>query len=404
MSTENYFIRQYYKSAAVDNRNDYDFLFDENFVSWRLVQTKELDEYWANFLIENPHLESLFYEAIKQFEAVKLNRGQLSESDKKNLYKTILFNIHRRKRIRFLRKIGAVASVFVITVLLLLFFTYKENTNRNGSLEGEMIIGETLPEKEIYLISGKERVNIAHKSHIGLTGEGKVLVTDSAESTKEFSLAKAKLNKLVVPHGKRISLTLSDGTEVWLNSGTQLDFPSQFTGDSREIYVNGEIFINVAHDSKIPFVVHAQEMNIQVQGTSFNVSAYHDDNIKRVVLVEGKVKVKTADSRTTDLLPNEKLDITENDMTKERVNVSEYISWTKGILEFYETPVSEILKKVGRYYNVQFESNPGIKLNDKTCSGKLFLSNNLDSVMTSVSILSSTIYQRENNIIHISKK
>ncbi len=303
-----------------------------------------------------------------------------------------------------MRRIGSVAAVLVIGILSVLFITRKENAGLNGSPESEIIVGEALPEEEIYLISGGERINIAHKSHIGLTGDGKALVTDSTNSSKELLLATTELNKLVVPYGRRTNLTLPDGTEVWLNSGTQLDFPSEFTGDRREIRVNGEIFINVAHNPRIPFVVHAQDMDIHVQGTSFNISAYHDDSRKTVVLVEGKVRIETAGRHTAELLPNEKLEIKDNDITKEFVNVSEYISWTRGILEFDGTPVSEILKKIGRYYNVQFESSPDIKLNDKTCSGKLFLSNNLDSVMTSVSVLSSTVYQRENNIIHITKK
>ena len=402
-------IRHNYKWITVDNKsrsfqNDHNFLLDEDFIRWRLFQTKESDEYWNNILIENPHLEKTFHEAIIQFNAVKINRDQLPEEDKKDVYRTVLLNIHRYKRRRLLRRIGSVAAVLVIGILSVLFITRKENVGPNGSPEGEIIVGEALPEEEIYLISGGERINIAHKSHIGLTGDGKALVTDSTDSRKELFLATAELNKLVVPYGKRTNLTLPDGTEVWLNSGTQLDFPAEFTGNRREIRVNGEIFINVAHNPKVPFVVHAQDMDIYVQGTSFNVSAYHDDSRKTVVLVAGKVKIETVGSHTTELLPNEKLEVTDNDITKESVNVSEYISWTRGILEFDETPMSEILKKIGRYYNVQFESIPEIKLNDKTCSGKLFLSSNLDSVMTSVSVLSSTIYQRENNIIQITKK
>lgn len=385
-------------------QNDHNFLHDEDFIRWRLFPTKESDEYWNNFLIENPHLEKAFHEAIIQFNAVKINRDQLPEEDKKEVYRTVLLNIYRYKRRRLLRRIGSVAAVLVIGILSVLFITRKENAGLNGSPESEIIVGEALPEEEIYLISGGERINIAHKSHIGLTGDGKALVTDSTNSSKELLLATTELNKLVVPYGRRTNLTLPDGTEVWLNSGTQLDFPSEFTGDKREIRVNGEIFINVAHNPRIPFVVHAQDMDIHVQGTSFNISAYHDDSRKTVVLVEGKVRIETASRHTAELLPNEKLEIKDNDITKEFVNVSEYISWTRGILEFDEIPVSEILKKIGRYYNVQFESSPDIKLNDKTCSGKLFFSNNLDSVMTSVSVLSSTVYQRENNIIHITKK
>jgi ferric-dicitrate binding protein FerR (iron transport regulator) len=394
-----------------DNKNrsfqdDHNFFLDADFIRWRLFQTEESDEYWNDFLIKNPHLKKTLHKAITQFvDAVKINRDQLSEDDKKDIYRTILVDIHRYKRRRLLRRAGSAAAVLVIGILSVLFITReRDNVPVVRPESSEIIIGQTLPEKDIYLVSGGERVNIAHKSHINLTGDGKVLVTDSAESQKELLLAAAELNKLVVPYGKRTNLTLSDGTEVWLNSGTQLDFPSKFTGNKREIRVNGEIFIDVAHNPKIPFVVHTQDMDIYVQGTSFNISAYPDDSRKTVVLVEGKVKVETAGRHTAELLPNEKLEITDNDITKEAVNISEYISWTRGILEFDETPVSEMLKKIGRYYNVQFESIPDIKLNDKTCSGKLFLSSNLDSVMTSVSVLSSTVYQRENNIIHITKK
>lgn len=386
------------------SRNDYDFLLDENFIRWRLTQPNELDEYWGNFLIENPHLEKAFHKALEQFDAVRINQSRLAEKDKKDLYKLILVNINRHKRIIFLRRIGAVAAVSMIAVLSVLFFTNKDHEILSDTLENGMIVGETLPAEEIYLISEGEKTNIAHRSHIDLTGNGKALVTDSVMSAKELSLAKTELNKLVVPYGKRATLTLSDGTDVWLNSGTQLDFPAEFIGDKREIRVNGEIFIDVAHNAEKPFIVHTQGMDIRVRGTSFNVSAYHDDIIKRVVLVEGRVEIDMDNNHTNELFPNEKIEITGEKVTKELVNVSEYISWTKGVLEFDETPVSEILKKIGRYYNVQFESNPEIELNDRTCSGKLFLSSNLDSVMTSVSVLSSTAYKRENNIIHITKK
>lgn len=385
-------------------QNDHNFLHDEDFIRWRLFQTEESNEYWNAFLIEHPHLKKTLHEAIVQFNAVKINRDQLPEDDKKNIYRTVLVDIHRYKRRRLLQKISSAAAILVIAILSVLFITRKENAGTESNPEKEIIVGEALPGEEIYLISGGERINIAHKSHIGLTGDGRALVTDSSESPKELLLATTEFNKLVVPYGKRTNLTLPDGTEVWLNSGTQLDFPAEFTGERREIRVNGEIFIDVAHNPQIPFVVHAQDMDIYVYGTSFNISAYHDDSKKTVVLVEGKVKVKMADSHTAELLPHEKLEITDSDITKESVNVSEYISWTKGILEFDETPVSEILKKIGRYYNVHFESIPDVKLNDKSCSGKLFLSNNLDSVMTSVSVLSSTVYQREDNIIHITKK
>lgn len=384
-------------------QKDYNFLHDEAFIKWRLLQTKESEKYWSDFLADNPQFDEDIKKAILQFNAVKINRNQLPEDDKRDIYKTILYHIHRYKRRRLLRKVSSVAAVLVIGILSVLFIIHQKDNAPHQT--NEIIVGQTLPEEEIYLVSDGKKMNIAHKSHIGLTEDGRALVTDTTDSKKELILGKTELNKLVVPYGKRSNLTLPDGTEVWLNSGTQLDFPSEFTGKTREIHVNGEIFIDVAKNRHIPFIVHAGDMSVHVYGTSFNVSAYNDDNKKIVVLVEGRVRIETAGMYTDELSPNEKIEVAGDDITsKVKVDVSEYISWTKGVLEFNETPMDEILKKIGRYYNVQFKRNPDIELNDKTCSGKLFLSNNLDSVMTSVSVLSSTVYQRENNIIHITKK
>lgn len=387
------------------SRKEDQFLHNEEFISWRLFQTKELEDYWNDFRQKNPHLEKALQEAIRQFDAVEINSYHLPETDKQDIYNTVLHNVSLYRRHRLILRISSSAAVLLIGILSLLFITQMKEDNGNRMLqEDEMIVGEALPEEDIYLISAGKKINIAGNSHIGLTEDGKALVRDSTSSQKELLLARTELNKLVVPFGKRSNLTLSDGTEVWLNSGTELDFPSAFSGKTREIHVNGEIFIEVAHNSKVPFIVHAKDMDILVQGTSFNISAYSDDSRKTVVLVEGKVKIERGSTVIAELLPNEKVDITENNILKERVDVSEYISWRKGILEFNNTPVSEILKKIGRYYNVQFEGTTDIPLNKQTCSGKLFLSNNLDSVMTSVSVLSSTVYKRENNRIHISKK
>lgn len=380
------------------------FLQDEDFIRWRLFQTKESGDYWLTFRIEHPHLEEALLEAIRQFSSVEINKHHLSETEKQRIYRSLLQNVSHHKQRRLMARISSAAAVLMIALLSVLYVTQKDDRRELQQWENDVIVGKALPEEEIYLIAAGKRINLARNVHIGLTDDGKAVITDSIASMKELMLDKNKLNKLVVPYGKRSNLTLSDGTEVWLNSGTQLDFPSKFNGKTREIHVDGEIFIDVAHNTKIPFIVHAQDMDILVQGTSFNISAYSDEHRKTVVLVEGRVNIGKGNSQLAELMPNEKIDITGNNIRKESVEVSAYISWKKGMLEFNATPMSEILKKIGRYYNVQFDSNSDIQLNDQTCSGKLFLSNNLDSVMRSVSILSSTEYKRENNIIHIRQK
>lgn len=391
------------KNKIVHNGDN--FLEDEDFIRWRLFKTKESEDYWSNFRMENPQLEEAIQEAIRQFNAVKINNYNLSDKEKGYIYKNILQNISHYKKRRLTVRIASIAAVSLIALLSTLFVIQMKNDARQNRLnENEMIVGQTLPEEEIYLITGNKKTQLLHNSHIGLSDNGKATITDSTDTKKELLLARTELNRLVVPYGKRTNLTLADGSEVWLNSGTQLDFPSEFRGRTREIHVDGEIYIDVAPNQQIPFIVHAQDMQIRVLGTSFNISAYRDDIKKTIVLVEGKVKVERGETQLAELLPNEKIDVTENKVLKETVNTSEYISWKKGILEFNGTPMSEILKKIGRYYNVQFEETTAVKLNDQTFSGKLFLSNNLDSVMASVSILSSTTYSRENNKIIIGEK
>lgn len=385
-------------SRDVDN-----LLQNEEFIKWRLFRTKEWEDYWDNFRKENPHMEDVLQEAISRFNAVKINYYPISDTEKKEIYSIVKHRIEQHKRRTWMVRAGSVAAVLLMGLLSVIFIREIKNNARHAVPDSTaMIVGQTLPEEEIYLITAGKKMPLRHNSHIGLAEGGKATITDGMDTKKEIVLAKTEMSRLVVPYGKRTHITLSDSTEVWLNSGTRLDFPSEFKEKRREIYVDGEIYIDVAHRAHIPFIVHASDMDILVEGTAFNITAYKEDNRKTVVLVRGKVKIEAADGYQAELMPNEKIEITENSVSKEKVNVSEYIGWKDGILEFNSAPLSEILKKVGRYYNVQFDETS--KLNDQTFSGKLFLSNHLDSVMTSISILSSTEYERENNAIRIRKK
>lgn len=390
------------KSIPVDKNKN--ILLDEDFIKWRLFQTEEQNAQWAKYIDENPHLEQSIEEAIVQFNALQMNIRSLPQAEKDALYVNLMLKVKRKKRRKvFLQYVSSVAAVLVIAIVSVFYLQQHKSNSLLKSIDNNTIVGQTLIEEEVYIISGEHKTNLTNNSELKLTHDENVVVTDSAKLQQELKLASASINKLVVPFGKRSNLIFADGTKVWVNSGTQVEFPSKFTGQTREITVNGEIYIEVKEDKQTPFIVRTNNMDIQVYGTSFNVYDYYDDLTKTVVLVEGSVGVKTA-GKVTKLEPNRKLEITNGEITEESVDVSEYICWTQGVMRFKETPVSEILKKVGRYYNVEFENSPDISLNDKTFSGKLFLSNNLDSVMVSISLLSSTKYERENDKIYISKK
>ncbi len=386
-------------------QNVLNFLNDDKFIEWRLSRSEELNYYWCRFIQENPERETDFTEAVSLFDLIKINDKRLSEAEQQEIYEKILkkaqTDTEKRKRIR-LRTwwswSAAAVSILVITSTIL----FLRNSIGRSPLE-EKIVGQRLPDENICLISGEKVVSLNQNAEIKLSPEGNASITDSTENKRQISLTEGETNKLVVPFGKRSFLVLADGTKVWLNSGTELEFPTFFQENTREIRMQGEIYLEVAQSDKKPFIVHTAQMDVRVYGTSFNISAYEGDKEQSVVLVEGSVRVNK-NNKSLELAPNEIARISEKKMGKETVDVSEHISWKGGILVFNKTPMSEVLNKVGRYYNVEFGNNADVKLNEKTCSEKLFLSNNLDSVMTSVSILSSTTYTRNNQIINISKK
>lgn len=384
------------KKQAVSSASD--FLSNDNFVSWRLLRTEELDNYWTNFLKENPNRKPMIDEACRKFEAVRLNDINPTSEMEEELYRRIYnrINAHKQRKISPGTYWLSSAACFILIASIVFFI--NRNVGQRKSLQNE-IVGITLPDKRVQLIAGSEVIDLESYASISISGNGETSVTDSTQHTTLLTLASHNRNKLIVPYGKRLFITLPDGTKVWLNSGTELEFPSNFTKASRNIWVKGEIYIEVAK-SNLPFFVHTEQATVRVLGTKFSINAYKDNNKELIVLVEGSVQVLKENQNSITLLPNEMATVSVDEIERTNVDASEYNSWHSGMMVFNKTPLNEVLRKIERYYNVSFESNHNMALNKKTVSGKLILSKNLDSVMASVSILSSIDYRIINN--HIS--
>lgn len=165
-------------------------------------------------------------------------------------------------------------------------------------------------------------------------------------------------NTLKVPYGKRFKLTLSDGTVVSLNSGTTLKYPEQFgINGKRNVYLTGEAFFEVAKDKEHPFIVNANQVDIEVLGTKFNVSAYPENPTVNGTLLEGSIQMYEADNKQNAVLlkPNQMATWQNNSkkITTKEVDPSFYSAWTKGELAFKDTPFSTIAKIIQRTYDVE---------------------------------------------------
>jgi len=195
-------------------------------------------------------------------------------------------------------------------------------------------------------------------------------------------LAGAGYKELIVPVGKRQELRLSDGTRLIANSRTRVLYPEHFKGKERHIYANGEIFLEVAKDSRHPFVVESERFDVRVLGTVFNISNTSDSTAS-VVLVEGSVQIDMENDRSIRLKPNDMAELLNGDVTSlTQVDTDNYTSWTKGLLYLKGMPLSVLTRNLGDHYGVEIICHK--TLGNTKVYGKLDLRDNLDTVLQSV--------------------
>ncbi|MDR2131575.1 MAG: DUF4974 domain-containing protein [Odoribacteraceae bacterium] len=164
-------------------------------------------------------------------------------------------------------------------------------------------------------------------------------------------------HKILVPRGGEYPLTLPDGTKVWLNAETEIEFPLAFGASSREVYLSGEAFFEVKKEPGWPFIIHAREASVEVTGTSFNLSCYPADMTITTTIESGSIAFIT-DHQVKRLKAGERVTYRPGEGTltvEEGVDVKYHSSWRHGRFYFYNTPLGEIAEKLGRWYDVRFE-------------------------------------------------
>lgn len=383
-----------------------DFLKDRQFIRWQLAPDEELEAHWKDFIEKNPDLSKELHRAIDYLKTTGLNKSGLSGAERARLLKKIQLTIEQSLKKAKIRRIIQVSIASCAAIALLVsgvnLFLSQEN-GIHSSPEQEVIVGNLLNNEDIQLITEEESLSFQNDVQVEFDESGKAKIIQVDRETVE--LTKSKQNTLIIPYGKRSTLTLSDGSKVWLNSGSVLEFPAQFTGNNREVRLaSGEMYIEVAPDRQKPFHVRTSDFSVKVYGTKFNISAYADSP-ESVVLVEGRVSLQTANKKETFLSPSEQAVYSDNGtLHTQKVDVNQFISWKNGYLEFNKTPMTEVLKQVGRYYNLSFDFDNDVNLQKHTCSGKIYLSENLDNVMATVGLLSATTYTRKENQIFITHK
>ena len=281
----------------------------------------------------------------------------------------------RRLSFRLYRKL-AIAAVAVIALGVGMYYFVSIAPTRLP----ESVLADIQPggvKATLVMADGKEVVLDRERSLNILEKDGTEIRKDSLAAliyggceevdTQSIKADTPVFNTIKVPVGGEFNLVLSDGTRVWLNSDSEFRFPTRFSEETREVYIQGEVYLEVRRDSLHPFIVHAGEANVRVLGTSFNVKAYRGDEEVVATLVSGKVEVDIK-GKVTELIPGEQAiwDRKEDRFSTRDVDVSHYISWMKGIFEFEDLSLSEITAQLSRWYDVKF------MFEDEACAARHF--------------------------------
>lgn len=185
-----------------------------------------------------------------------------------------------------------------------------------------------------------------------------------SERNELFSL----YNTIDVPYGERTQIFLYDGTKVWLNSGTKFRYPVAFSRNTRDVFIEGEAYFDVAKDVDHPFVVSSGQLKIQVLGTRFNVCAYPEDNEFSTTLDEGSVNsINTTTGKSVKMNPGEQVILNRetNQMKRLSVDTELYTSWKENLLKFEDATFEEVIKKMERWYDVKITVDPAIDTKER---------------------------------------
>jgi len=332
------------------------------------ANTFELDV--LNNWLKDASNEKLFKEYVKTHYAITIGMSDTNYEDiKKRLQEEIKADkiFYHKKSVKTFFKYAAVGILFIS---LGYFLT---NLGRNLQkdepfVSNEEMITLELNDGEIIVLEEQDnerKLQLGNK-FIGIQRNGRL-----SYSGDKIDDEKVSYNTINVPYGKRFDIILSDGTVVYLNSGSSLKYATKFlTNQTRNVILKGEAFFDVAHDKTRPFVVETEELNVKVLGTKFNLSNYQEDSSTDVVLTGGSVNISykniESEVKGITLIPGMKGSLNKDDksISTQKVNTTLYTSWLDNNLVFRDASFNYIIKKLERKYNVIIINNNKNLLNE----------------------------------------
>lgn len=266
--------------------------------------------------------------------------------------------VSRRKRLY----LWGMRVAAIILVLMGMFFVWQipRNPEKKVLSDPKILQVEAGSAKAILVTNTGEKIELkkgASRQVVDILGVG-VIQDSTGVRLVDRGDAEERIGNstVVVPEKGEYFVVLSDGTKVWINSASELEFPNRFIDNTREVKLKGEAYFEVMSNPQQPFYVLVGETRVHVLGTAFNVSAYQEDRQTEIALLRGKVSFEVSDKEVYVLTPGEiaTLDRESGKTTLRKGDVTAVVDWKAGRFNFEDMPLEELAVKLSRWYGVPF--------------------------------------------------
>ncbi|RKD85153.1 FecR family protein [Mangrovibacterium diazotrophicum] len=321
------------------------------------TELTELDA-WIGASASNKQL----FESLLLEENFEIRRSHSSKVDLDKAYQQLQRKIAIRQkpvaktRVLNWKRFSAVAASILIPLAIgVVVFMQTERQPRP-----QVATIEAGNHKAQLFFSSGERIELDENTTDTIYKDNTSLVADHGMiSYSNEKAVEAQINRIVVPRGGEFQMVLADGTKVWLNSESELVFPTVFNEATRSVEVSGEAYFEVTKNKEKPFIVKTGGQQIKVLGTAFNVRNYSEEERAITTLVEGSIAL-TPDAMALGsvlLSPGEQtiLDFATVGISKQSVDVSEFVSWKEGEYIFKSKPLVDVMNELARWYDLDVE-------------------------------------------------
>ncbi|MFD2555708.1 FecR family protein [Sphingobacterium tabacisoli] len=338
-------------------------------------ETKELELLSEKF----PYLKSWLEDPDRSMNRINSKISQYQSLDLEKDWQEILTRRQSmRNTTKSMRRWWAIAaSILAISIVGAGLFAVKHDVE---SLISENHIDAILPGTDnavLTLSDGSKIILEAGGNHTVVDGEIQIQSLNDMLDYSEVKSTTPQRHILQIPLGGTYHVQLSDGTKVWLNADSELEYPSFFTGNERRVKIRGEAYFEIAKDAYKPFKVDVQGVEVEALGTAFNVNTHLYQGKIKTILTEGKIKVTNGAGSKTINAGYETVS-SQAGIEVRVADIEEALAWKEGYFYFNSKAIREVLEDIARWYRLDLDIRT--PLADKKYMGGIKKSASIDKV------------------------